>query len=234
MRQISRSFANHGLSAEAITLADGVEQRTATETLRRLAADPSKHGLLLQLPLPVGLHSDPLLEAIPLEKDVEGLHPFHVGRLALGRPTFIPSTPLAGLEILRRSGVELAGRLAVVVGRGPVVGRPLASLLIGADCTVVVCHSRTAELAAVTRQAEVLLAATGRAGLIRGDMLKPGVVVIDFGTSEVDGRLVGDVDFESASAVAAAITPVPGGTGPVTTALLGRSLLEAARAQLEA
>jgi methylenetetrahydrofolate dehydrogenase (NADP+)/methenyltetrahydrofolate cyclohydrolase len=187
----------------------------------------------VQLPLPPGLPSEPLLEAIPLEKDVEGLHPYHVGLLATGRPTFVPSTPLAGLQILRRSGVELAGRLAVIVGRGLVVGRPMANLLIGADCTVVVCHSRTVELAALTRQADILLAATGRGGLIRGDMLKPGAVVIDFGTSEVNGRLVGDVDFESASAVAAAITPVPGGTGPVTTAALARSLLEAARAQLK-
>ena len=188
-------------------------------------------GLLLQLPLPPGLQLEPLLEALPLEKDVEGLHPQHAGLLALGRPRFVPSTPLAGLAILERSGVELAGKLAVVVGRSPIVGRPMASLLLQADCTVVVCHSRTRDLASLCRQADLVVAATGRPGLIEAAMIKPGAVVVDFGTTLVDGQLVGDVVFEAAKQVAGAITPVPGGTGPVTTAMLGSNLLQAARAR---
>jgi methylenetetrahydrofolate dehydrogenase (NADP+) / methenyltetrahydrofolate cyclohydrolase len=232
LRQISRGFAAHGLLAAGVTLPPDSDQGTVAATLASLAVDPSIHGILLELPLPAGLRPEPLVEAIPLEKDVEGLHPYHVGQLALGRPSFVPSTPLAGLEILRRSAVELSGRVAVVVGRSPVVGRPMASLLVQADCTVITCHTRTADLRAFARQADVLVAAAGRAGLIRGEMLKPGAVVIDFGTNELEGRLVGDVDFASASAVASAITPVPGGTGPVTTAVLGRNLVRAARAKV--
>ena len=199
--------------------------------LADLGADPRIHGILLQLPLPAALKAEAMVEHLPLDKDLEGMHPYHVGRLALGRPTFIPSTPLAGLEILRRSEIELSGRLAVVVGRSAVIGRPLASLLLRADATVVTCHTRTPDLASLTRQADLLLAAAGRPRLIDGSMVKPGATVIDFGTSEVDGTLVGDVDFESVSTVAGAITPVPGGTGPVTTAMLGRNLLQAARQQ---
>lgn len=232
LRQISKTFSTHGLAAEAVVLPANSQQSAVEQTLQRLAGEQTTHGLLLQLPLPAGLQLQPLVDSIPLAKDVESLHPYHVGLLALGRPRFIPSTPLAGLEILRRSGVELAGRLAVVIGRSPVIGRPLASLLVQADCTVVVCHSRTRDLASITRQADILLAAAGQPGLVEGEMIKPGAVVIDFGTSEVGGRLVGDVDLDSARGVAAAITPVPGGTGPVTTALLGRNLLQAAREQL--
>lgn len=231
LRQISRTFAGHGLLASSVTLPADCGQDTVAETLAGLALDPAIHGILLQLPLPAGLRPEPLLEAIPLGKDVEGLHPYHVGQLALGRPSFVPSTPLAGLEILRRSAVELSGRVAVVVGRSPIVGRPMASLLLQADCTVITCHTRSGDLGCFARQADLLVAAAGRAGLIRGDMLKPGAVVIDFGTNELEGRLIGDVDFASASGVASAITPVPGGTGPVTTAVLGRSLLRAARAR---
>jgi methylenetetrahydrofolate dehydrogenase (NADP+)/methenyltetrahydrofolate cyclohydrolase len=232
LRQISRAFAGHRLLASSVTLPADSGQDTVAEALAGLAVDPTIHGILLQLPLPAGLRSEPLLEAIPLEKDVEGLHPYHVGQLALGRPSFVPSTPLAGLEILRRSAVELSGRVAVVVGRSPVVGRPMASLLVQADCTVITCHTRTVDLGSFARQADVLVAAAGRPGLIRGEMLKPGAVVIDFGTNELEGRLVGDADFASASAVASAITPVPGGTGPVTTAVLGRNLVRATRAQV--
>jgi methylenetetrahydrofolate dehydrogenase (NADP+)/methenyltetrahydrofolate cyclohydrolase len=231
-RQISKTFSTHGLAAEATVLPANISQSAVSDALQSLAADTTTHGLLLQLPLPAGLQSQPLVDAIPLPKDVEGLHPYHVGLLTLGRPRFIPSTPLAGVEILRRSGFELAGKLAVIVGRSPVIGRPLASLLVQADCTVVVCHSRTRVLASITRQADILLAAAGQPNLVTEEMVKLGAVVIDFGTSEVNGRLVGDVDFEAAREVAGAITPVPGGTGPVTTALLGRNMLQAAREQL--
>lgn len=230
-RQITRSFRAHGLEVESIIVAAGSRQAELAEALSRLAADPANHGLLLQLPLPGRLRPEPLMELIPIEKDVEGLQPYHAGRLALGQPGFVPSTALAGLELLHRSHVPLAGHLAVVIGRSPVIGRPLASLLIQADATVAVCHSRTNDLPGLTRQADILLVAAGRPGLVHGDMVRPGATVIDFGTNEVDGRLVGDVDYASVLERAAAITPVPGGVGPVTTAVLARNLLQAARAQ---
>jgi methylenetetrahydrofolate dehydrogenase (NADP+)/methenyltetrahydrofolate cyclohydrolase len=173
-----------------------------------------------------------LVELIPPSKDLEGLHPYNAGRLALGRPTFVPSTALAGLELLKRSGIRVDGRLAVIVGRSQIIGRPLASLLIQENATVITCHTRTRDLGALTRQAELLFAAAGRPRLVKADMVQPGTVVVDFGTSEVDGKLVGDVDFEPLSAIAGAITPVPGGTGPVTTAVLGRSLMRAAELAL--
>lgn len=228
LRQITRAFERHGLTVEARALPAGSAQADVGAALAELAATPSVHGILLQLPLPGGLQAEPLIEALPLAKDVEGLHPYHVGRLALGRAAIAPSTPLAGLEILRAAGYSPAGRLAVVVGRSAVVGRPLASLLLQADATVVICHSRTPDLGALTRQADILCAAAGRPGLIRGEMIKPGAIVLDFGTNEVDGRLVGDVDMDAAATRAAAITPVPGGVGPVTTAVLARNLLQLA------
>ena len=231
-RQISRAFARHGLAASAELLPASASQDEAAAHVNRLCADPDVHGVLLQLPLPPGMRADPLVDQIKLDLDVEGVHPYHAGLLALGRPTRVPSTPMAGLELLRRSDVELTGRLAVVVGRSPIVGRPLASLLILASCTVVVCHTRTRDLGQLTRQADLLFVAAGRPGLVDGSMVRPGATVIDFGTSEVDGRLVGDVDYDSAVRVAGAITPVPGGTGPVTTALLGRSLVALAEDRL--
>jgi methylenetetrahydrofolate dehydrogenase (NADP+)/methenyltetrahydrofolate cyclohydrolase len=232
-RQITRAFGRRGLGTSTVNLPSSTSESNAAARLRALAADPAVHAILLQLPLPAPLQSTPLIELLPRDKDLEGLHPYHAGRLALGRPTFIPSTPLAGLELLRRSAIELPGRLAVVVGRSPIVGRPLASLLIQSDCTVVVCHSRTRDLPGVVRQADLLLAATGHPNLIHGDMLKPGAVVLDFGTIEVEGRLVGDVDYDSAVQVASAITPVPGGVGPVTTAVLARNLVRAVEAMAE-
>ena len=161
-------------------------------------------------------------------KDVDGAHPLNLGHLAQGRPTVAPCTPVGGVELLQRLGLPIAGQRAVVVGRGATVGRPLALLLLGLDATVTVCHSRTPDLGAVTRQADLLAVATGRAGLVDADMIRPGATVLDFGVNEVDGRLVGDVAFDAASEVAGAITPVPGGTGPMTNAILLRHLLDAA------
>jgi methylenetetrahydrofolate dehydrogenase (NADP+) / methenyltetrahydrofolate cyclohydrolase len=231
LRQIARAFSARGLEVVTQLLDASADQATAESALAGLASDDSVDGILLQLPLPPSLQSDPLLESIPVAKDVEGLHPYHAGLVALGRPSIVPSTALAGLELLEDSNLELRGRLAVVVGRSPIVGRPLASLLLRADCTVVVCHSRTADLPAVTRQADILCAAVGRAALIDGSAIKPGATVLDFGTNDVGGVLVGDVDFPSASEVAAAITPVPGGIGPVTTAVLARNLTQVALAR---
>jgi methylenetetrahydrofolate dehydrogenase (NADP+)/methenyltetrahydrofolate cyclohydrolase len=163
-------------------------------------------------------------------KDVDGVHPINAGRLAQGRPALLPNTPAGGMELLRRYGVALRGRRVAVVGRSAIVGRPMAQLLIQADATVTVCHSRTADLGAVLRECEIVCVAAGRPGLITAEMIRPGAVVIDFGTNvAADGSLVGDVDFGPVAEVAGAITPVPGGTGPVTNAMLIRNLIAAAR-----
>jgi methylenetetrahydrofolate dehydrogenase (NADP+)/methenyltetrahydrofolate cyclohydrolase len=201
-----------------------------TATLAQLADDPEVHGIMLQTPLPGGALLADLAGVIPPGKDIDGANPLSLGRLAAGRPAFAPATAEAVIALLRYYEVPLAGRHAVIVGRSVVVGKPAAHLLLDANATVTVCHSRTTDLPAVTRHADVLVAAAGRAGLIRADYVSPGTVVIDVGTNATaDGGLAGDVDPHVA-AVAAALSPVPGGVGPVTTALLLRHVTEAATA----
>ena len=228
LRQIERAFgardigvARHHVDPERGP--DGLR-----DLLTQVAADVSVHGILVPQPLAPPFTLDQVFEALPATKDVEGIHPLNAGALAQNRPAVVPSTPLAGIELLRAAGVPLAGATAVVVGRSPIVGRPLALLLLAADATVVVCHSKTPDLGSVTRRADILCVATGRAGLVGGDMVKPGAVVIDFGINVVGDKLVGDVLFDEVADVAGAITPVPGGTGPVTTAVLARNVLDLA------
>lgn len=217
-------------------------QQAVAQLIERLNGDPRIHAILLQLPLPGHLDENALLEAIDPQKDVDGFHPVNMGRLALGLEGFVPCTPLGVRELLLRSGVDPAGRLVVIVGRSNIVGRPLALLLMrkekGGNATVCVCHSRTANLADVTRQADILVAAIGRPRFIKADMIKPGAVVIDVGINRVEDssrksgyRLVGDVDFEGASELASAITPVPGGVGPMTIAMLMHNTVKAAEVQ---
>ena len=195
----------------------GLHQRIA-----RLANDPATDGILIQMPLPADLDPDLALEQIPPHKDVDGLHPYNAGRLAQGNPSFIPATPLGVLELLRREHIDPTGQRAVVVGRSRLVGRPLALLLLQNHATVTIAHSHTVDLPAVTRTADILIAATGKRGLIMGDLVKPGAVVIDVGiTRDPDtGKLTGDVDRASVEPVAGALTPVPGGVGPMTVAML--------------
>jgi methylenetetrahydrofolate dehydrogenase (NADP+)/methenyltetrahydrofolate cyclohydrolase len=199
-----------------ITLAD------LNKRIQALAKDPAIDGILLQMPLPDGLDPDEALEQIPPHKDVDGLHPYNAGRLAQGNPTFIPATPLGVLELLRREGIDPTGRRAVVVGRSRLVGRPLALLLLQNHATVTIAHSQTVDLASVTRTADILVAATGKRGLITGDHVKPGAIVIDVGINRdpATGKLTGDVDRASVEPVAQALTPVPGGVGPMTVAML--------------
>jgi methylenetetrahydrofolate dehydrogenase (NADP+) / methenyltetrahydrofolate cyclohydrolase len=202
-----------------------------------LNADPRVHGILVQLPLPGGLDDRAVVERIDPRKDVDGLHPENVGRLTLGRPRFVPCTPLGVSVLLRTSGVETRGARAVVVGRSQLVGRPMALLLMqkgpGGDATVTVAHTGTRDLPSVCREADILVAAVGRAGFVRGDWVKPGAVVIDVGMNKgADGKLCGDVCYGEAAEVAALITPVPGGVGPMTVAMLLRNTLEAARLTL--
>ncbi len=211
-----------------------ITQRALREKIEQLARDDTMDGLLLQLPLPKGLDPQPALDAIPPDKDVDGLHPYNAGRLAQGDPTFIPATPLGVLELLRREHIDPTGKHAVVVGRSRLVGRPLALLLLQNHATVTICHTQTHDLTQVTRQADILIAATGRPGLITGDHVQPGAVVIDVGIARDPrtNRLRGDVDRESVDPVASAITPVPGGVGPMTIAMLLLNTLRAYRQHL--
>jgi methylenetetrahydrofolate dehydrogenase (NADP+)/methenyltetrahydrofolate cyclohydrolase len=211
-----------------------VSQEELEELLGALGADERVNGILLQLPLPPQLDAGRAIAAIDPAKDVDGLTAVNAGLLAQGRPGLVPCTPLGVMELLRAAGVDLRGTPAVVVGRSQLVGKPLAALLLAADATVTHCHSRTRDLAAVCRAAELLVAAAGAPGLVTGDMVRPGATVIDVGTNRTDAGLVGDVDFEAARAVAGAITPVPGGVGPMTRAMLLANTVAAARAQLDA
>jgi methylenetetrahydrofolate dehydrogenase (NADP+) / methenyltetrahydrofolate cyclohydrolase len=197
----------------------------------RMNADDRVDGILVQSPLPEGLDFKQVLDRIDPRKDVDGFHPLNVGRLVANQPGMVACTPKGVMELLDREGVKLQGAEAVVVGRSDIVGKPVALLLLHRSATVTVCHSRTRDLGAVTRRADVLVAAVGRPEMITGDMVKPGAVVIDVGVNRTADGLRGDVDFASASKVAAAITPVPGGVGPMTIAMLLRNTIDAATAR---
>jgi len=196
--------------------------------VERLNADPAVDGILVQLPLPPQVDAPGALLAIDPDKDVDGFHPINVGRLGIGLPGLIPCTPLGCLMLLRGELGDLSGLDAVVVGRSNIVGKPMAQLLIADNCTVTVAHSRTRNLADVVRRADIVVAAVGRPAMIRGDWIKPGAAVIDVGQERVEGKLIGDVAFDEAEQVAGAITPVPGGVGPMTIAVLLRNTLVAA------
>jgi methylenetetrahydrofolate dehydrogenase (NADP+)/methenyltetrahydrofolate cyclohydrolase len=208
-----------------------VDQATAAELIDELAADPAVSGILLQLPTPKHLDSDALIARIPAEKDVDGLTTANAGLLAQGRPGLRPCTPAGVLTLLDEYDVELSGAEAVVVGRSVLVGKPMAQLLLGRNATVTMCHSRTRDLPAVCRRADVLVVAAGIAGLVGGDAVKPGATVIDVGIHRTESGLRGDVEFDAVAEVAGAITPVPGGVGPMTIAMLLANTLSAARMQ---
>jgi methylenetetrahydrofolate dehydrogenase (NADP+)/methenyltetrahydrofolate cyclohydrolase len=202
--------------------------------VERLNADPDVSGMIVQLPVPAHLDGSELTGLVRADKDVDGLTPLSAGRLALAVPGLRPCTPLAVMELLAEAGAELRGAEAVVIGRSNLFGKPMGQLLLQADATVTTCHSRTRDLPAVCRRADVLIAAVGRAEMVRADWVKPGAVVIDVGINRTDDGLVGDVAFAEVAEVASAITPVPGGVGPMTRALLLRNTLTAARLQAEA
>jgi methylenetetrahydrofolate dehydrogenase (NADP+)/methenyltetrahydrofolate cyclohydrolase len=210
-----------------------VSQEELAALIESLNADERVHGILLQLPLPDHLDQDPLIGMIDPTKDVDGLTPISAGLLVQGHAEAIaPCTPSGVMELLRHAEVGVEGARAVVIGRSILVGKPLAALLLAANATVTHCHSRTRDLASICREADILVAAAGQPGLITGEMVKPGATVIDVGTNRVDGKLVGDVEFDSASERAGAITPVPGGVGPMTRAMLLVNTLAAARARV--
>ena len=229
VRSKDRAAEAAGLAVQTIRLPATTPEATLLVEISRLNADPAVDGILVQLPLPRAIRTEAVIDAIDPAKDVDGFHPWNTGKLAAGRPALVPCTPRGVMRLLEASGIAPAGQRALVLGRSNIVGRPLAALLLAADATVTVAHSRTRDLAAECRRADILIAAAGRPELVRGDWIAPGATVIDVGINRLpDGRLVGDVAFAEALEVAGAITPVPGGVGPMTIACLLENTLTAA------
>jgi methylenetetrahydrofolate dehydrogenase (NADP+)/methenyltetrahydrofolate cyclohydrolase len=240
VRNKRRACEKTGVGSQMHRLATETTEDELLALISDLNAAADVHGILVQLPLPKQIDETRILDAVHPLKDVDSFHPENVGLVAQGRPRFLPCTPHGCLQILHRSGIEASGKHAVVVGRSEIVGKPLASMLVqrnshlgptAANATVTVCHSRTANLAEITRQADILVAAIGQPKFIRSDMVKPGATVIDVGINRTEDGLVGDVDFEAVAEIAGAITPVPGGVGPLTIAMLLANTLTAARLQ---
>ncbi len=238
VRMKRKRCAEVGIYSEGHELPKETTQQEVEALVAQLNADPKIHGILVQLPLPNHLDEEAVLNAISLQKDVDGFHPINIGRLAMkGRdPLFAPCTPAGVIELLDRTGTEIEGKEAVVLGRSNIVGLPVAMLLLKRNATITICHSRTQDLPAVTRRADILIAAVGRAEMVKADWVKPGAIIIDVGINRVDDesrkrgyRLVGDVDFEDVKEVAGAITPVPGGVGPMTIAMLLSNTVTAAK-----
>ena len=233
VKQIEKSFTTAGMRFALHSLPETADAQALTDLLRALNADALTHGIIVQMPLPKHLPQTLVTDLLDPRKDVDGISPVNAGRLFQGDPeAYAPATPAGGMELLRRYGIALKGKHAVVVGRSNIVGRPMAMLLLHEHATVTICHSRTADLAAVTREGEILVAAIGKASMITADMLRPGAVVVDFGVNVIDGKLVGDVDTEAAKEVVSYLTPVPGGTGPMTNIMLMTHTLAAAKRQL--
>ena len=230
VRNKRRACEEVGFYSEAYELPAETTQAELEILLDKLNADPRIHGILVQLPLPSHLDENAVLLRIDPKKDVDAFHPYNVGRIMIGDYAFLPCTPAGVMELLRRTGIDCAGKSCVVVGRSNIVGKPQAMLLLQANGTVTVCHSRTKDLAAITREADILVVAIGRADFITGDMVKEGAVVIDVGMNRrPDGKLTGDVDFATVAPKASHITPVPGGVGPMTITMLMQNTLTAAR-----
>ena len=235
VRNKKRAADDVGIASRDFLFPAGCSQAELSETIRKINGDSSVHGILLQLPLPKGLDDNEAVNAIAPAKDADGLHPVSLGNLLAGKPTMVPCTPAGCLEILDHYGIALEGAEAVVVGRSRLVGKPLAQLLLARNATVTMCHTRTRDLAGHCRRADILCVAAGKPRFVTGDMVKEGAVVIDVGVNRLDtGKLAGDVDFDSASKRARAITPVPGGVGLLTVAMLMKNTLLAATRQLGA
>jgi len=229
-KQIQKAFEGAGLGFTLHLLPETASQAKIENLVKRLSRDKAVHGIMVQEPLPKGINEEAVKAHIAFTKDVDGVTPLNMGLLTAGVGDFFaPATPAGGMEILKRYGIELKGKRAVVIGRSNIVGKPMALLLLHQHATVTICHSRTVDLPAVAREADILVAAIGRAKMIGPEYVKPGAVVIDFGVNFLDGKMVGDVDFEAVKEIAGAITPVPGGTGPMTNIMLMRNVLMAAR-----
>ena len=233
VRNKQRACKRVAIDSEVHRLPEDVSQDALLHLVAKLNNDESVHGILVQLPLPDAIDASVVLQAVCPVKDVDAFHPENVGRIVQGNPRFLPCTPQGIQQLLIRNSIETVGRHVVILGRSDIVGRPMANMLssrgMGADATVTMCHSKTQDLASITRQADVLIVAIGREQFVTGEMVKSGAVVIDVGINRTDDGLIGDVDFESVSDVAGMITPVPGGVGPLTVAMLLRNTLCAAQ-----
>lgn len=230
VRNKKKACVEAGMNSWVIEMPKETTQDELMAQIERLKADTNVHGILVQLPLPEGLDESAVIAAIPPEKDVDAFHPVNVGKIMLGDYDFLPCTPAGVMRMLEYEGIDPAGKECVVVGRSNIVGKPQALLLLQKNGTVTICHSRTKDLASVTRRADILVVAVGKADFITGDMVKEGAVVIDVGMNRrADGKLTGDVDFASVEPKAGAITPVPGGVGPMTITMLLRNTLTAAK-----
>ncbi len=218
----------NGIETEEYHLDGGAAESQVTELIKKLNLDHTVHGILVQLPLPKHMDKLRVLSCISPEKDVDGLHAANAGALMTGGRGFIPCTPKGILHLIRSTGIDIAGKRCAVVGRSSLVGKPAALLMLNSDATVTVCHSKTEELGSITKEADILISAAGRPRLITADMVKPGAVVIDVGQNKIDGKWCGDVDFEPVEKIAGHITPVPGGVGPMTIAMLMENTVEAA------
>ena len=236
VRMIERTCQKVDFDFRKHTLPEATSEADLLHLLHQLNGDESVHGIIVQTPLPKHINEDRVREAVVSSKDVDCFNPINMGKLSMGNPDFLPCTPNAVFEILKREKIEVEGKHVVIVGRSSVVGKPLALILLlkqpHANASVTVCHSRTKDIAALTRAGDIVVAAVGVARLIKGDMIKKGAVVIDVGTNEEGGKLVGDVDFEEVSPIASRITPVPGGVGPVTNMMLMKNTLQAAKKRL--
>ena len=232
VRNKRRACTEVGFYSEAYELPEATTQEELEALVDRLNADEKIHGILVQLPLPKHLNEEAILLRIDPKKDVDAFHPYNVGRIMIGNHHFLPCTPAGVMELIRRSGIDCAGKECVVVGRSNIVGKPMAMLLLQANGTVTICHSRTKDLAEVTRRADILVASIGKPEFFTADMVKEGAVVIDVGINrKADGKLCGDVDFASVEPVASYITPVPGGVGPMTITMLMQNTLRAAQGE---
>ncbi|MCG7345169.1 bifunctional methylenetetrahydrofolate dehydrogenase/methenyltetrahydrofolate cyclohydrolase FolD [Sporosarcina sp. ACRSL] len=224
-----KSSVEVGMKSELIRLPATVTEQELLDHVQQLNNDDSIHGILVQLPLPKHINEDLVIQAINPNKDVDGFHPQNVGKMMIGQETFLPCTPHGIMEMLKRTGVEIAGKHAVIIGRSNIVGKPMGQLLLQKDATVTYCHSRTKDLPSFTKQADILIVAIGRAKFVTDEHIKEGAVVIDVGMNrDENGKLCGDVDFEKAEKVASAITPVPGGVGPMTITMLLKNTLQSA------
>lgn len=215
-----------GMAFELFTMPSNTPEAEILARIEVLNKDQAVHGIMIELPLPKGISKNAIMAAVRPDKDVDGVHPINRGYILSGQEGLFPATPLSCIELLLRSGVKIAGKHVVLVGRGETVGKPLVFLILKHDATVTICHSKTPDLGAFTRQADILIAAVGRAKMIKKDMVKPGAIVVDAGINEIPGGICGDVDFENVQEITSLISPVPGGVGSLTTALVMRNVLK--------
>ncbi len=228
VRNKEKASQKLGMNGTVLHLPEETVEEELIALVKKLNADDTVHGILVQLPLPKHIEEKKVLNAIDPQKDVDGFHPVNAGKLLIGEKAYVPCTPKGVIRLLKTTGVELSGKNAVVIGRSNIVGKPMALLLLQENCTVTIAHSRTQNLSEITKQADILVAAVGKPNFVSGDMVKPGAIVIDVGINRVEDKLIGDVNFDEAKEVASFITPVPGGVGAMTIAMLMENAVEAA------